>query len=101
VISANVLIDDRNPLPNRWIFGTWAVAMDREGNTCAATVPLLYSFCFALVIIYWIGFFFGLVGLIRLIFGQRIQSGAQATVEKVSIFSCTSCVCESKRKRRV
>eukprot|EP00903_Cladosiphon_okamuranus_P020992 g19284.t1 len=65
-----------------WIFGTWAVAMDREGNKCSSTVPLLYSFCLALVVIYWIGFFFGVVGLIRVMFGSKIQSSAEATVEK-------------------
>ena len=58
--------------------------MDREGNKCASTVPLLYSFCLALVAIYWIGFLFGIVGLVRVVFGSRIKSGAEATVEKVS-----------------
>lgn len=67
----------------RWIVGTWAIAKDLEGNKCATTVPLLYSFCLALVVIYWIGVFFGIVGLIRVVFGSRIQSGAEATVEKV------------------
>lgn len=59
--------------------------MDREGNKCSSTVPLLYSFCLALVVIYWLGFFFGVVGLIRVIFGSKIQSSAEATVEKVSL----------------
>lgn len=68
----------------RWVFGTWAVAMDREGNKCAQTVPLLYSFCVALVVVYWVGFFFGVVGLTKVLFGKRIQSGAKATIEKVS-----------------
>lgn len=82
-----------NPRPGRWIVGTWAVAMDRIGNTCSSTVPLLYSFCLALVVIYWVGVFFGVVGLIRLIFGTKIQSGAQATVEKVSILSLRGNTC--------
>ncbi|CAM9410780.1 unnamed protein product, partial [Ectocarpus sp. 13 AM-2016] len=65
-----------------WIFGTWAIAKDRVGNSCANEVPLLYSFCVALVAIYWVGVVFGAVGLIKVLFGKKIQSGAQATVEK-------------------
>ncbi|CAM9953351.1 unnamed protein product [Ectocarpus sp. 12 AP-2014] len=65
-----------------WIFGTWAIAQDRVGNSCANEVPLLYSFCVALVAIYWVGVVFGAVGLIKVLFGKKIQSGAQATVEK-------------------
>ncbi|CAM9677900.1 unnamed protein product [Ectocarpus sp. 12 AP-2014] len=65
-----------------WIFGTWAIAKDRVGNSCANEVPLLYSFCLSLVAIYWVGVVFGAVGLIKVLFGKKIQSGAQATVEK-------------------
>ncbi|CAM9466606.1 unnamed protein product [Scytosiphon promiscuus] len=56
--------------------------MDREGNKCEQTVPLLYSFCLVLVVVYWVGFFFGVVGLIKVLFGNKIQSGAKATLDK-------------------
>ncbi|CAN0150036.1 unnamed protein product [Pylaiella littoralis] len=70
-----------------WIFGTWAVAKDIEGRICSSTVPLLYSFCLALVVIYWVGVLYGAVGLIRVLFGKKIKSGAQATVEKGKQFA--------------
>lgn len=67
----------------RWVFGTWAVIKDVEGGTCASTVPLLYSFCLVVVVIYWIGFVFGVIGLVQVIFGRKIRDSAQATLEKV------------------
>ncbi|CAM9248967.1 unnamed protein product [Discosporangium mesarthrocarpum] len=65
-----------------WILGTWAVAMDVAGQGCRNNNPVLYSFSVCLVTIYWIGVFFGSVGVIRTTCAQRIVSSAQAQLEK-------------------
>ena len=70
--------------PARWVFGTWAVAKDVEGGSCSTTVPVLYYYSVVLVVVYWIGVMFGGVELVGTMCGDRIKTGAQSSLAKVS-----------------
>lgn len=56
---------------------------DREAGVCRSKNPLLYSFAAFLVGAYWVGVFFGIVGLLQTFFGEEISSRAQESLEKV------------------
>lgn len=46
-------------------------------------MPLLYKCSVTMVTIYWIGVFFGIVGLVGSVFGKKLKSGAQISLAKV------------------